>query len=172
MLIAACPSPAQELTQHELDASRNLWNANGFHDYDYFMQRSCFCLGDVNRPGLVQVRDGVVAGVTDSETLQPLDPQFFLTVDGLFDELQRAIDTGLSPSELSIQAEFDRVLGYPTSMWIDIHRIADDEMSYTARDLRPIPEPSTLTLAAMAMAGLLVRRRRVGPGEVSVRVMH
>ena len=84
ILIAACPIPTLALTQGELDASRNLWNDSGSPDYDYFMQRSCFCQLEYIRPGLVEVRSDAITAVTDAETRQPLDPQFFLTVDGLF----------------------------------------------------------------------------------------
>jgi hypothetical protein len=96
------------------------------------MQRSCFCQLEYIRPGLVQVRSDAITAVTDAETLQPLDPQFFLTVDGLFDELQRAIDL----PAFDIQAQFDSTLGYPTNFGIDfIQGVADDEIFYTARDL-------------------------------------
>ena len=133
ILIAVCPIPALALTQGEPDASRNLWNMSGSTDYDYFMQRFCFCFPDSIRPGLVQVRSEVITAVTDAETLQPLDPQFFLTVTGLFDELQGAIDL----SAFAIEAQFDSTFGYPTNIGIDFRQeVADDEVSYTARDLR------------------------------------
>ena len=102
------------------------------------MQRSCFCHWDYIRPGIVEVRSNAITAVTDAETLEPLDPQFFLTIDGLFDELQRAIDY----PAFEIQAQFDKTFGYPTEFSIDyIEDVADDGMSYMARDLRIVPQP-------------------------------
>lgn len=132
LLVSGFALESLALTQAELDAGRNLWNSFGSDDYDYFMQRSCFCFGDFVRPGLVEVRSGAITSVTDADTFQPLDPQFFLTVDGLFGELQNAIDT----SAFNIQAQFDNALGYPTSFSIDyIQNVADDEIAYTAADV-------------------------------------
>ena len=156
ILIAACPIPALALTQGELDASRNLWNMSGSTDYDYFMQRSCFCQEDFIRPGLVQVRSEVITAVTDAETLQPLDPQLFLTVDGLFDELQAAIDI----PAFDIRAQFESTYGYPTSFSIDfVENIADDEVAYTARELRIVPEPTSFPLSLLGVAVIACWRR-------------
>jgi hypothetical protein len=155
LCILACPTAALALTQGELDASRNVWNANGSDDYDYFMQRDCFCFEDYIRPGLVEVRAGAISAVTDADTLQPLDPQFFLTVDELFDVLQSAID---APA-FEIQAQFDNTLGYPTSIFIDeVENIADEEVAYVARDLTLVPEPTSLVLAILATMGIAYGR--------------
>ncbi|MCA9185546.1 MAG: DUF6174 domain-containing protein [Pirellulaceae bacterium] len=132
LAIAACTSPTLALTQAELDAKRDLWNTSGSMDYDYVLQRSCFCHPDFIQPGLVEIRAGMITAVTDADTLQPLDPELFLTVDGLFAELQRAIDY----PAFDIQAQFDSNLGYPTSFFVDyVLEIADEEMSYRAHDL-------------------------------------
>jgi hypothetical protein len=135
LFIVGCPVSALALTQHELDASRSFWDVNGLNDYDYVLQRTCFCISEARRPGLVQVRMGAIATVTDAETLQPLDPLFFRTVDQLFDELQNAIDNSAD----DIQAEFDNTIGYPTSIRIDFDLfIADEELIYSARDLHVV----------------------------------
>ena len=138
LLIAGCPVPALALTQDELDTSRSLWNINGLTDYNYVLQRQCNCIGDARRPGLVQVRGGAITAVSDVETLQPINPSLFRTVDGLFDELQNAIDQSAD----DIQAEFDSRFNYPTSIWIDFDRgIADEELIYFSRDLHVISIP-------------------------------
>jgi hypothetical protein len=108
---------------------------------------------------MVAVRSDVITAVTDAETLQPLDPQFFLTIDGLFDELQAAIDF----PAFSIQAQFDSTFGYPTSIGIDLNgQFFDDEVFYTAGDLRMIPEPVSLQLTLLGMFALTWRRRWTG----------
>ncbi|MCA9168002.1 MAG: hypothetical protein KDB23_10055 [Planctomycetales bacterium] len=127
--------PTYALTQDELEAQRALWDAQSATDYDYVLQRECFCLDEARRPGLVQVRQAEIASVVDVETGQPLDAKIYRTIDQLFDELQRAIDL---PAD-DIQTEFDDAIGYPTSLRIDFDfGIADEELVYHAREFRTI----------------------------------
>jgi hypothetical protein len=150
LLIAAWPTTGLSLTQDELDMNRDLWNSAGPESYDFFMQRTCFCAPDSIRPGLVEVRDGLISAVTDAETMELLDPQHFLTIDGLFEELQDALNF----PAFDVQALFDGAFGYPTSISIDlIENAADDVVSYTVSNLTVVPEPASLALA-IAGAGL------------------
>lgn len=142
-LLLGFATSAYGLTQAELDMKRDQWNAAGSENYDYFLQRLCFCAPESIRRGLVEVRSGIVTTVTDAETLQPLDPQDFLTVDGLFNELQIALNL----PAFAIDAQFDDTLGYPQSIHIDFSEpIADDEIAYTARNLTLVPEPTGFML--------------------------
>jgi probable HAF family extracellular repeat protein len=156
-LVAGFPNPALALTQVELETMRDLWIANGSKDYNFFMQQTCFCPPDVIRPGLVEVRSGSITAVIDAETLQPLEPQEFLTIDGLFDELQ----TALVLPAFAIEAQFDAVLGYPTRISIDlVENLADDVVDYTARDLSLVPEPTTCVSAILGALGIMWYSRR------------
>ena len=51
---------ALALDQTDLDTNRSVWDSQSASDYDYFLQRSCFCFPDTIRPGLVSVRSGVI----------------------------------------------------------------------------------------------------------------
>ena len=144
------------LDQTDLDTNRSLWDSQSASDYDYFLQRSCFCFPDTRRPGLVSVRSGVITMVIDAETSAMLDPQSFLRVDELFDTLQDAIDT----NAFEINSQFDNILGYPRSFSIDYFAmIADDEIYYTARDLVVVPEPASGLLMLLGLVAVCQRCR-------------
>ena len=142
---------AGSLTQSELDAQRALWASHNVSDYDFIMQRQCLCIGDIVRPGVVAVRSDAILSVTDEETLAPLDPQYFFTINGLFDRLQHGLDVDAD----DIVVSFHSPLGYPTFMRIDYDAIvADEEDIFTARDLAVVPEPGSALLGLLAAVAI------------------
>lgn len=160
LLLLVCSTSGFALTQAELDMNRDLWNAQGADDYTFFFQRSCFCAPDRVRPTWVDVRDDQITNATDAETLEPLDPTFFPTIDELFGELQSAIER----PAYQIEAQFDANLGFPTSIHIDLEELlADDVVSYVVRDVTVVPEPTGLLLALLGTAAILGFARRRAP---------
>ena len=129
--------------QQQLDQHRLAWQAAGTIDYDFSFRRSCFCAPDYTQPGLVHVRGGRIDSVEHPNTGAALDPEHYLSVGDLFDEAQQALDN----DAIEVRLEYDPLLDYPTSLYIDGHRqIADDEFSYTASGLRVLPRrPGDLT---------------------------
>lgn len=159
LIAAGSPGRALALDQLELDANRALWDLQGISNYDFLMQTICFCLPEVTRPGVVSVRSGAITSVIDAETSEERDPGSFLTVDGLFDVLQEALDQEAD----WILAEFDGASGYPHSIDVDYSLGAsDDELSYRARGLVVVPEAGgrTAGLAAWLALGALWRSAR------------
>ncbi len=138
--IAACSifDPDDGDLQSELDANRSAWESLAYADYDFRLQISCFCPPEITQPVRVAVRDDVIASLTYVVTDDPVPAQHrgvFLTVDGLFDRIQDAIDGGAD----SITVVFDPELFYPTSIAIDYElQTADEEIAYEARDLIPV----------------------------------
>ena len=103
----------------------------------------------------MSVSDGEITSVKHAATGSPLDPMFFLTVDTLFEELQRAIDSHAA----KIVADYDPSLGYPVVLDVDfIAQAADDEVSFRAGELNVIPEPNCVVLLLSAMTALAVNR--------------
>lgn len=147
-------SQAHALPQAELDAWRSKWDGQQLDDYGYRFQRSCFCFGEFAREVIVRVEDGAVVSATDTQTLLPFDISIFPSVNGLFDELQSAVDY---PAAF-ISADFDATLGYPNRVSIDLdERIADEEIYFVAADLSAdLSLPSCDPEAERSCAGPLI----------------
>ena len=124
LLLGACTSPTTP--ENDLADYRTLWEAQRLTDYTFDVVRNCYCLGraDVR----VTVKGGVITSVTELASEVAHDPEFFRTIDGLFDLVQDAYDRDAH----EVQVEFDPGRGYPTRIWIDyVQTMADEEMGFT-----------------------------------------
>ncbi len=124
--------------QEALDTSRARWTASSIADYRYTLREFCFCGPETLRPVVIEVVDGQVASATYEDdgtaVVQPRLGQL-RTVDGLFDVIQDAIDREAH----SLEAQYDPVRGYPTSVQIDYIEFAvDEEYGFAASDLVPL----------------------------------
>lgn len=134
LLIVVDEYPAE--FQTDLDAARAAWATAGGDDYDMQMSVSCFCLISPDVVGLpivdIEVRNGVItsAVTVDGVILDPV-PGLFKTVEGVFDEIQDAIDGRAARIDATYHAD-----GYPQSVFIDrAFLIADEEIGYTIHSL-------------------------------------
>ncbi len=115
--------------QTDLDEHRALWDVAAITDYSMRFQRLCvFCSVDFLIPVRITVRGGTIDTVTDIDTEDPIAETTegtFLTIDGVFDIIQDAIDQNAS----EIDVRYDAVLGYPTDVDIDPSRsfFGDDD---------------------------------------------
>ena len=104
----------------ELQQRRAAWVARGIDDYRVELRISCFCGGDITRPVLVEVRNGVVSKVWDLETAKPvanLEP--YPTITALFD---KAIAERSRGGHVSVA--YDRQLGFPARL--EVGTVAND----------------------------------------------
>jgi hypothetical protein len=146
------PSVAIAVDQSELDLNRTLWNSFNISDYDFILERSCFCDPMLLRPGLVMVRMDTISAVVDAITLEPRSPQHFFTIDQSFDLIQQSLN---SPNT-TITAEFDPQLGYPREFGFDIPQLADDEITYEISAFQIVPEPTSFVLSVITSALLII----------------
>ena len=103
----------------DLADARARWASSGVDDYVVTYDQVCFC-------PQVQVEVTVVDGVvTDSEVRSEVDfgDLPVLTVDDMFDEIERQIDTGA----FSIDVDYDSETGHPTGYFFDIEEMMADE---------------------------------------------
>jgi hypothetical protein len=127
----------------ELSANEQKWQAQNITHYRMKVHIGCFCPFFDRMPVTVEVQDGKVLSVTDSQG-QPVaedDPirsfgnESLMTIPGIFayarEALQTADETTLS---------YDPALGYPVSLSIDRIKLAmDDEMSVLISELEVLP---------------------------------
>jgi len=112
-----------------LQDARNRWISAGVASYDYTLQVACFCAPPVTRAVTISVRNGIVVSrhyEDNGEAVPDALATSFPTIDGLFIEIQNAIDRGAA----SVTASYDAGRGFPTHVFIDnAANAADDEVS-------------------------------------------
>jgi FlaG/FlaF family flagellin (archaellin) len=127
----------------QLDASLQKWQAQNISHYRMHVNIGCFCPFFDRMPVTVEVRDGQVLSVTDSQG-QPVgadDPirafgnEQLMTIEGVFAYAREALQTA-DKTEIT----YDPALGYPVSLNIDrIEMAIDDEMSVLISAFEVLP---------------------------------
>lgn len=118
-------------------ANRAIWDGAAIKDYEFVVQRTCFCGPDYLRALRIQVRGGAVSTVTfsdtgDTVTNSALGP--FPTLDDLFDDLQDQI---LEAD--NVNATFDPQYGFPSHYIVDPqYTMADEEFGITVTGFRTL----------------------------------
>jgi len=133
----SCTSSApQELTNNE-----KLWKDQGLRNYDFTLQRDCFCPEDWRGPVNIQVRNGAAVSVTYvSDGAAVTEGKFDKadTIEKLFTILKNAYD-GKGDFEQkadAVNVTYNTQMGYPTTFYIDVSQtIADEEQGYTVTNL-------------------------------------
>lgn len=135
--LAACGDMfGPESDRAELDRNRDKWRASGAASYSYVLARSCFCVTEVTQPSRIQVRNDSVVAVTAVSDGRSLDTRYFVTVNALFDVIDKAIEQHAAV----IRVVYDPILGYPREIEYDgATNIADDEITYRASELTKVP---------------------------------
>jgi hypothetical protein len=132
MLGTAC---SQSRDDHGLDAARKRWAAHLPGSYSFTRAQRCECLPDQTRPIRISVTAGQITSAVYVDDQRPVSDQVrgtLLTIDGVFDQIQDAIDR--DAAEITIA--FDPTLGYPTAVFVDYSRqIADEELILEISDL-------------------------------------
>jgi hypothetical protein len=133
VMAAACHAPTElERATSDLAASRQRWAAQGLSTYQFTFDKNCFC--DVRGPVRVSVKDGVVVGAMRIATGEVVDTRNIPTVDSLFAFVER----GISSRSDVLRVTYDPLCGFPTEIYSDgSYQIADDEITYTTKDLVP-----------------------------------
>ena len=130
------PTPTHSQIQADLDEARQRWLNNRPPSYTFDLAWICFCPQSGN-PTRIKVSGSQIVSATDPVTGAPRDDSGFLphlTVDGLFDWIQRGLDTDSGNVN---GAEFERDLGYPISASVDwVVGAVDDESAFQVTNFR------------------------------------
>jgi Family of unknown function (DUF6174) len=104
----------------ELQEHRAAWMSRGIDDYQFQLQISCFCGGDITRPVVIEVRGGAIAKVRDVETGNAVaNVSAYATITKLFDAAIAERSRGGN-----VSVAYDRALGIPVRL--EVGTIAND----------------------------------------------
>jgi len=135
--VVSCAS----LVPQELTSNEKLWKDQDVKDYDFTLERQCFCPEDWRGPVNIQVRNGAAVSVTYVSSGAAVTEGKFDnadTVDKLFTMLKNAY-TGKGDFEEeadTVDVTYNSRMGYPSTFYIDVSQtIADEEQGYTITNL-------------------------------------
>lgn len=121
----------------EVQSNREKWMGHGISSYEIEMQKICYCVPEVVRMMVFEVKKDKVDTVRYADTGDDVDPQHygnFNTIEGMFTFVEQALEK--NPADLSIA--YDEKYGYVKEVSIDFkENIADDEISIIASNMRP-----------------------------------
>lgn len=121
----------------EIQMNREKWQAHEISGYQIEMQKICYCVPEVVRMMVFEIKDDEVASVKYADTGDDVDPQHygdFNTIEGMFAFVEKALEK--DPADLSIA--YDEKYGYIKELSVDFQEnIADDEISIIASNMRP-----------------------------------
>jgi hypothetical protein len=140
LILIAVVSCTSSIPQ-ELTTSEKLWKDQGLRNYDFTLERQCFCPEDWRGPVNIQVRNGATVSVIYvSSGVAVTEGKFDNadTIDKLFTMLKNAY-AGTGDFEQradTINVTYNAQMGYPTTFFIDVSQMmADEEQGYTVTNL-------------------------------------
>jgi hypothetical protein len=137
--LAACSNDVPR----QLTDAEKLWNDQGLANYDFTLERQCFCPEDYRGPVDVQVRNGSAVSITYVSTGAAVTDDRFAeadTIDKLFGILKDAYSgkNSFDQKADSVSVTYDADRGFPSAFFIDIsQQIADEENGYTVTNFVP-----------------------------------
>lgn len=121
----------------ELEQARAKWNASGINDYQYTLQRTCFCVQDAVRPVDITVNNGQITNASFADSGEPLPDNLDYNRMSVNDVFQ-LIDDAIAGGAHSVNVTYDSQTGQPLSVGIDyIEMAVDDEVGF---NLSPVQE--------------------------------
>jgi hypothetical protein len=137
--LAACAGDVPK----QLSDAEKLWKSQKLADYDFTLERQCFCPEEYRGPVNIQVRNRAAVSVTFVSDGSAITDDRFAdadTVDKLFTILKNAYTgkNSFNQKAASVTVTYDPALGFPASFFIDVsEQIADEEQGYTVTDFAP-----------------------------------
>ena len=125
----------------ELTDNEKLWKDQDLENYDFTLERQCFCPEDWRGPVNIEVRDGTAVSVTyQSDGSVVTEGKFddVDTIDKLFTLLNNAYagKGDFDQQADSVDVTYDKQMGYPATLYIDVsQQMADEEQGYTVTNL-------------------------------------
>ena len=136
--IWANAAPGAPANDEPAQSPAALWESQAIDDYRYTLQVGCFCLVDVTRPVIVEVKDGQVATITYAEDGTAADPALFERYDSI-EKLFAIINEAEAQEPARLDVTYDEATGVPQSVVIDIsEQMADEELYLEVSDFEAL----------------------------------
>lgn len=114
------------------------WQQSNWKDYQFVVQRRCFCYVDYTREMLVQVNNGKVTDAEYTDTNEKVSEAILAdvyTIDDWYKVIEKARDRQAD----RLQIHFNELVGNPSKIMIDLRKNrTDDEQTVTISDIKQL----------------------------------
>ena len=132
------PAAVAPVAQSAPKSPLALWEAQELESYRYTLQVGCFCITEMTRPVVIEVRDGAVASITYADDGSTADATLFEAYDSV-DDLFALIAEAEAQSAARLDVTYAEETGVPLSVNIDIsEEMADEELYLTVSDFEAL----------------------------------
>lgn len=134
-IFLSCEDNGSNLSERQiqmdlLNKNKDLWESQSIGHYKLDQSKVCFCyFGDVGHDWSIEIRKAPDQFILFNNDLVPELPEFALSVDQLFAQIEKELKRDPFPYKVDIQYNSD--YGYPEKFSVDIDKnIADEEYSF------------------------------------------
>lgn len=139
LLLALIPSACKSAVPSAFTQNEKLWDSKNISNYNFTLQRNCFCPEDRRGPVNIQVRNGVPTSVVYPATGAAADPSFFSDIDTI-EELFGKLKGAYKEKAARVDVTYDTVNGFPLTIYIDVSELmADEEQGYNVTNFTANP---------------------------------
>ena len=135
--------------QDKLDAARSIWNGQAIANYSFEYKRVSASLAPQDFMVQVENNNNVTSAVDKNTGLTASAGQlaYIPTIDGIFDEIQQAINNNVTTINVTYNAKFS----YPQKVFISNIRLPDASFRLTVITLTPYSLYQQQLITAMAL---------------------
>jgi hypothetical protein len=139
LLVLLLPAACKSVVPSEFTKNEKLWDSKNLLDYNFTLQRNCFCPEDRRGPVDIQVRNGIPTSIVYPATGAAANADFFSDVDTV-DEIMAILKKAYTDKAARVDVTYDAVNGFPLTIYIDVSELmADEEQGYNVTNFTANP---------------------------------
>ncbi|MCA0930857.1 DUF6174 domain-containing protein [Lutimonas saemankumensis] len=155
----SCDDNGSNLTERQvqlnlLNKNKDVWEAQNIDHYKLDQSKVCYCyFGDVGNNWSIEIKNAPDQFMMFNNDLVDELPEFALSVDQLFNQIEREINRDPFPYKLEVRYNED--YGYPEMFSVDIDKnIADEEYSFINTNFKTLECESGSLTGKLVLKGI------------------
>lgn len=157
--LLSCEDNGSNLSERQvqmnlLNKNKDLWEGHNIDHYKLDQSKVCYCyFGDAGNNWSIEIMEAPDRLVLFNNDIVEELPEFALSVDQLFNQIEREINRDPFPYKLEVKYNSD--YGYPEMFSVDIDKnIADEEYSFINSDFKILECESGSLTGKLVLKGI------------------